>query len=86
MNANKTRGIRYLGHEKMKMTLLNAFLVIYILSYLVFVISLSALNKKERSFVESFDRSAIRGGVFFALMSGLTMVTAIADNFTLPFI
>lgn len=69
----------------MKMAIINVILTTYILAYLVFVVNFTAMDKRGLSFIESFDKSATRGGIFFALMSGLTMLTAIAGNFSMPF-
>lgn len=70
----------------METSLVNAILIMFILSYVFSASIFMAKQKQGASFIASFDKAIVRGGCFFLLGSGLSFAAMMYGIFLPVFI
>jgi len=66
----------------MKSSLLDAILTVFVIAYVFFGLIFMGNQKHGASFIVSFDKAIVKGGCFFALGSGLSLVAIEYGNFS----
>jgi hypothetical protein len=66
--------------------LVNAILIVFILTYVYSAFTFMMKQKLGDSFIASFDKAMVSGGCFFVLGSGLTCLSIMYGNFPQGFI